>query len=237
MRSGRSWRLSPDPTRVCVELPKQEAATPIRKIPETVWRRPLLPAELDPRSFLRTCRKKCGQGMQPAGPASTKNKRNSNGTVTGTIERCKANEDLAGAVTATGRRGSARGGPVNARPGRNQRKNYGPDHGTPVSERRRRPVHEATEGEAQINRVRRIMEPKGKKGVVRRTRRRLNGMAVTAGVTPLPARDQFTRTLQLLRAALRLWEAKNAHQQAPRSWRRDFVRSGNGTRPVQNQDA
>jgi hypothetical protein len=82
-----------------------------------------------------------------------------------------------------------------------------------------------------------MMEPKGKKGTVRRARRRLNGMAVTAGVTPLPTRDQFTRTLQLLRAALRLWEAKNAHQQAPRVWRRDFVRPGNGARPVQHLDA
>ncbi|MEY2577107.1 MAG: hypothetical protein QOF80_2594 [Verrucomicrobiota bacterium] len=72
------------------------------------------------------------------------------------------------------------------------------------------------------------MGPEGKKETVRRTRRRLNGMAATTGVTAPPTRDQFTRTLQLLRAALRLWEAKHERSQGQRVWRRDFVRAGDG---------
>ena len=76
------------------------------------------------------------------------------------------------------------------------------------------------------------MEQKGKKGTARRARRRQTGRATTAGVAPLPSRDQFSRTLQLLRAALRLWEAKNEHLRSVRVWRRDFVRSENVSRQL-----
>jgi hypothetical protein len=76
------------------------------------------------------------------------------------------------------------------------------------------------------------MGQKGKKETGRRARRRQNGMAMTAGVAPLPSRDQFSRTLQLLRAALRLWEAKNEHLRSVRVWRRDFVRSENGSQQL-----
>jgi hypothetical protein len=65
----------------------------------------------------------------------------------------------------------------------------------------------------------------GKKAAVKRARRRDNGMARTAGVSPLPKRDRLTRTLQLLRAALRLWEVRHEHLQAPRIWRKQLVRS------------
>jgi hypothetical protein len=68
------------------------------------------------------------------------------------------------------------------------------------------------------------MEEKGNKGAGRRARRRENGMALKAGVSPLPTRDRLTRTVQLLRAALRLWEAKHEHLQRPRSWRKHFAR-------------
>ena len=60
----------------------------------------------------------------------------------------------------------------------------------------------------------------GKKRAERRTRRRDNGMAKTAGVSRVPRRDRLTRTLQLLRAALRLWEVRHEHVQAPRVWRK-----------------
>jgi hypothetical protein len=45
----------------------------------------------------------------------------------------------------------------------------------------------------------------------RRARRRNNGMAATTGVADPPTRGSFTRTLALLRAALRAWEARNEH--------------------------
>ena len=79
------------------------------------------------------------------------------------------------------------------------------------------------------------MGQKGKKGIVRRTRRRDNGMAFTAGVSPLPTRDHLTRTLQLLRAALRLWEAKREHARG--SWRRDFARPRQIAGRVERLDA
>jgi hypothetical protein len=43
---------------------------------------------------------------------------------------------------------------------------------------------------------------------LRRTKRRLNGMAHTAGFSDPPTRGRFTRTLALVDAALRVWEAK-----------------------------
>jgi len=49
-------------------------------------------------------------------------------------------------------------------------------------------------------------------------------MAATAGIARAPRRDRLTRTLQLLRAALRLWEARHAHPDAPRIWRKQPVR-------------
>ena len=67
------------------------------------------------------------------------------------------------------------------------------------------------------------MGQKGKKAVVRRTRRKENGMAMTAGIARAPRRDRLTRTLQLLRAALRLWEVRHAHLEAPRVWRKQFA--------------
>ena len=68
------------------------------------------------------------------------------------------------------------------------------------------------------------MQPKGKKPVVRRRRRRDNGMAKTAGIAKAPRRDRLTRTLQLLRAALRLWEVKHEQLEGPRVWRKHFAR-------------
>src|SRR5436309_4599333 len=41
----------------------------------------------------------------------------------------------------------------------------------------------------------------------RRANRRLNGMAQTAGFSERPTRGRFTRTLALVDAALRVWEA------------------------------
>jgi hypothetical protein len=67
------------------------------------------------------------------------------------------------------------------------------------------------------------MEQKGKNGAGRRARRRDNGMALKAGVSPLPTRDRLTRTVQLLRAALRLWEAKHEHLQRSPGWRKHFT--------------
>ena len=69
------------------------------------------------------------------------------------------------------------------------------------------------------------MGQKGKKEVVRRTRRRDNGMARTAGIAKAPRRDRLTRTLQLLRAALRLWEVRHEQVSAPRVWRKQLVRT------------
>jgi hypothetical protein len=81
------------------------------------------------------------------------------------------------------------------------------------------------------------MGQKGKKTAERRTRRRDNGMAVTAGVSPLPTRDQLTRTLQLLRAALRLWEAKHERLESPRVWRKDFGRTSAAAPAIERLDA
>ena len=52
---------------------------------------------------------------------------------------------------------------------------------------------------------------------VRRANRRLNGMAETAGLPDPPTRGRLTRTLALLDAALRVWEA-NQPRHAP-VWR------------------
>ena len=68
------------------------------------------------------------------------------------------------------------------------------------------------------------MGQKGKKAAVRRTRRKENGMAMTAGIARTARRDRLTRTLQLLRAALRLWEVRHAHLETPRVWRKQLVR-------------
>lgn len=54
----------------------------------------------------------------------------------------------------------------------------------------------------------------------RRTRRRNNGMALTAGVARQPAQDQFSRTLSPLRAALRVWETKHGHRPNTSPWKR-----------------
>ena len=67
------------------------------------------------------------------------------------------------------------------------------------------------------------MGQNGKKTAARRTRRRDNGMAMTAGISHAPRRDRLTRTLQLLRAALRLWEVRHEHLQAPRVWRKQLA--------------
>ena len=50
-------------------------------------------------------------------------------------------------------------------------------------------------------------EPDGDETPVRRANRRLNGMAETAGLPDPPTRGRLTRTLALLDAALRVWEA------------------------------
>ncbi len=55
------------------------------------------------------------------------------------------------------------------------------------------------------------MGQKEKSEAGRRARRRNNGMAATTGVADPPSRGSFTRTLALLRAALRAWEARNEH--------------------------
>jgi len=75
------------------------------------------------------------------------------------------------------------------------------------------------------------MGQKGKTEAERRTRRRNNGMATTAGMSDPPARSSFTRTLALLRAALRAWEAKNEHLLARSSWRRRDWSEIGGQRP------
>jgi hypothetical protein len=77
----------------------------------------------------------------------------------------------------------------------------------------------------------------GKKTAVPRTRRRDNGMARTAGVSAVPARDRLTRTLQLVRAALRAWEARHEHSQAPRVWRKQPVEQGEITPQLQRPRA
>jgi hypothetical protein len=44
---------------------------------------------------------------------------------------------------------------------------------------------------------------------VRRPNRKLNGMAETAGVADPPVRGRLTRTLALVKAALRVWETNH----------------------------
>ena len=60
-------------------------------------------------------------------------------------------------------------------------------------------------------------EPDNGETRVRRANRRLNGMAETAGLPDPPTRGRLTRTLALLDAALRVWEA-NQPRHAP-VWR------------------
>ena len=53
-----------------------------------------------------------------------------------------------------------------------------------------------------------------------RTKRRLNGMGTRAGIADPPIRGQFMRTIALLDAALRVWEAKNRIHPVSSVWRR-----------------
>jgi hypothetical protein len=64
------------------------------------------------------------------------------------------------------------------------------------------------------------MGRKEKKEARRRMRRRDNGMAATAGISSAPKVEPITRTLALLGAALRVWEARNGHLQTRSVWRR-----------------
>jgi hypothetical protein len=64
------------------------------------------------------------------------------------------------------------------------------------------------------------MGRKEKKEARRRMRRRDNGMAATAGISSAPKVEPITRTLALLAAALRVWEARNGHLQTRSVWRR-----------------
>ena len=64
------------------------------------------------------------------------------------------------------------------------------------------------------------MGQKGKKEIRRRMRRRDNGMAATAGISSAPKVEPITRTLALLAAALRAWEARNDHLRTRNVWRR-----------------
>ena len=59
-----------------------------------------------------------------------------------------------------------------------------------------------------------------KKDSVRRTNRRLNGMGTQAGFPDPPRRGQLTRTLALIDAALRVWEATRGRHPAGR-WRHE----------------
>jgi hypothetical protein len=73
------------------------------------------------------------------------------------------------------------------------------------------------------------MGQEGKKEPARRMRRRNIGMAGTAGVSDPPTRGSFTRTLALLRAALRAWEARNEHLLTRPVWqRRDQAEENRG---------
>ena len=51
----------------------------------------------------------------------------------------------------------------------------------------------------------------------RRANRKLNGMAETAGLADPPTRGRLTRTLALLKAALRVWETN--HPPRAKVWR------------------
>jgi hypothetical protein len=64
------------------------------------------------------------------------------------------------------------------------------------------------------------MGRKEKKEARRRMRRRDNGMASTAGISSAPKVEPITRTLALLSAALRAWEARNEHLRSRSVWRR-----------------
>jgi hypothetical protein len=57
-------------------------------------------------------------------------------------------------------------------------------------------------------------------GRSRRIRRRENGMAETAGLSRGPREESLMRTLTMLNAALRVWEAKNGHHQFRSVWAR-----------------
>ena len=70
------------------------------------------------------------------------------------------------------------------------------------------------------------MEPTAKKERARRARRSDNGMAVTAGVSKMPRREKFSRSVALLRAALEVWEAKHGVQRAS-VWKRRSQCEGN----------
>jgi hypothetical protein len=63
-------------------------------------------------------------------------------------------------------------------------------------------------------------EQPAKQARTRRIRRRENGMAETAGITRAPREESLMRTLTMLNAALRVWEAKNGHQQFRSVWAR-----------------
>jgi hypothetical protein len=64
------------------------------------------------------------------------------------------------------------------------------------------------------------MGRKEKKETRRRMRRRDNGMAATAGISSSAKVEPITRTLALLGAALRAWEARNEHRRTRSVWRR-----------------
>ncbi len=61
-----------------------------------------------------------------------------------------------------------------------------------------------------------------KKEQTPRTRRRDNGMAMTAGVSKPSGRERFSRSLALIRAALQVWEAKHGYSQHGSPWRRRY---------------
>ncbi|MFL6539721.1 MAG: hypothetical protein ACJ8HU_03080 [Chthoniobacterales bacterium] len=54
----------------------------------------------------------------------------------------------------------------------------------------------------------------------RRTRRRENGMAEVAGIARPPQHDRVMRSMALLKAALRVWEAKHLQSKVRSPWQR-----------------
>jgi hypothetical protein len=70
--------------------------------------------------------------------------------------------------------------------------------------------------------------PLSENGGVRRANRRLNGMGTKAGVPDPPARGRFTRTLALLNAALRVWEANHSRRPISSPWQRRTPRDACG---------
>jgi hypothetical protein len=54
-----------------------------------------------------------------------------------------------------------------------------------------------------------VIEKKSGREEARRTRRKENGMAATAGVSRAHRGEEVPRTMSLVRAALALWEAKH----------------------------